>query len=26
LTQAQYDALPSTKESDWNSYFIYETQ
>ena len=23
LTQAQYDALPSSKESDWNSYFIY---
>lgn len=24
LTQAQYDALPSSKESDWNSYFIYD--
>jgi hypothetical protein len=23
LTQAQYDALPGSKESDWNSYFIY---
>lgn len=23
LTQAQYDALPSTKLTDWNSYFIY---
>jgi len=23
LTQAQYDALPSSKETDWNSYFIY---
>lgn len=23
LTQAQYDALPSSKLTDWNSYFIY---
>lgn len=24
VTQAQYDALPATKTSDWKSYFIYE--
>lgn len=23
VTQAQYDALPSSKTSDWNTYFIY---
>ena len=23
VTQAEYDALPSSKESDWKSYFIY---
>lgn len=25
VTQTQYDNLPSTKESDWNSYFIFRT-
>lgn len=24
VTQAQYDALPASKETDWNWYFIYE--
>ena len=24
VTQAQYDALPSTKNADWKTYFIYE--
>jgi len=24
VTQTEYNNLPSTKESDWNSYFIYE--
>ena len=25
VTQSAYDALPSTKATDWNSYWIYET-